>query len=84
MFDLRRTLPKYLITFLHENVVLGIGITDQSDYSIYYLLVRHFIRTLREKKNPKMEYLLKTKKPRLIADFSLGHIFGWGGIQEPS
>ena len=26
-----------------------------------------------------MEYLLKTKKPRLIADFSLDHIGGWGG-----
>ena len=33
-FDLRRTLPKYLRTFLHGNAVLTIGLTDQSDYSI--------------------------------------------------
>ena len=31
--DLRQTLPKYIITFFHENAVLMIGITDQSDYS---------------------------------------------------
>ena len=26
-----------------------------------------------------MEYLPKIKKPRLRADFSLGHTGGWGG-----
>ena len=47
MFDLRRTLPlKYLRTFLHENAVLTIGLTDQSDYSICHFMVRLFIRTL--------------------------------------
>ena len=34
MFDLPQTLPKYLGTFLHENAVMTIGLTDQSDYSI--------------------------------------------------
>ena len=41
-FDLRRTLPKYIRTFLHENAVLTIGITDQSDYSICYLIGQTF------------------------------------------
>ena len=45
-FDLRWTLPKYLRTFLHKNAVLMIGLTDQSDYSIFHLLVRIFIRTV--------------------------------------
>ena len=26
-----------------------------------------------------MENLLKTKKPRLVADFTLDHTGGWGG-----
>ena len=26
-----------------------------------------------------MENLPKTKKPRLVADFTLGHTGGWGG-----
>ena len=42
-FDLRQTLPKYIITFWHKNAVLTIGLMDQSDYSIYHLLVRIFI-----------------------------------------
>ena len=46
MFDLRQTLPKYLRTFLHENAVLMIGPTDQSDYNICHLLVRFFIHTV--------------------------------------
>ena len=36
-FDLCRTLPKYLRTFLHENALLTIGLTDQSVYSICLL-----------------------------------------------
>ena len=46
MFDLRRILPKYLRTFLHENAALTIGITDQSDYSICYFMVRLLIHTV--------------------------------------
>ena len=42
MFDLCRTLPKYLRTFLHKNEVLMIGLTDQSDYSICLLNVQTF------------------------------------------
>ena len=34
MFELRRTLPKYLRKNLHENAVQTIGLTDQSYYSI--------------------------------------------------
>ena len=45
-FNLHWTLPKYLRTFLHGNVVLTIGLTDQSDYSIRHFMVRIFIRTL--------------------------------------
>ena len=45
-FDLLQTLPKYLRTFLNENAVLMIGLTDQSDYSIYHFMVRLFIRTV--------------------------------------
>ena len=30
-------------------------------------------------KNPKMENLPKTKKPRLVADFTLYHPCVWGG-----
>ena len=48
MFDLRQTLPKYLGTFLHENSVLIIGLTDQSGYSVCHLLVRLFINTVPE------------------------------------
>ena len=33
-FDLCRTLPKYLRTFLHEYALLKIGLTDKSGYSI--------------------------------------------------
>ena len=32
-----------------------------------------------DKKNPKMENLRKTKKPRLVADFTQDHTGGWGG-----
>ena len=46
MFDLRRTLPKYLRTFLHENAVLVIGLTDQPDYSICHFMVIIFIHTV--------------------------------------
>ena len=42
MFDLRRTLPKYLRTSLHENSVLAIGLTNQSDYSICLLIGQTF------------------------------------------
>ena len=45
-FDLRQTLPKYFRTFLHKNSFLTIGLTDQSDYSIFHLLVRLFIHTV--------------------------------------
>ena len=41
-FDLRRTLPKYLRTFLHENAVLTIGLTDQLGYSICLLYGQSF------------------------------------------
>ena len=41
-FDLRQTLPKYLRTFLHENVVLTISLTDQSGYSICLLYGQTF------------------------------------------
>ena len=41
-------LTKYLRTFLHKNSVLTIGITDQSDYSICYVMVRLFIHTVNE------------------------------------
>ena len=41
-FDIRRTLPKYLRTFLHENAVLMIGLTDQSGYSICLLYGQTF------------------------------------------
>ena len=33
-------------------------------------------------KNPKMEYLPKTKNPRLIAHFSLDHTGAWGGAYQ--
>ena len=45
-FDLRRTLAKYLRTFLHVNIALIIGLTDQSDYSICHFMVRLFIHTV--------------------------------------
>ena len=45
-FDLCWTLPKYLRTFLHENVVLMIGLTDKSDYSICHFMVKLFICTV--------------------------------------
>ena len=41
-FVLLRTLPKYLTTFLHENAVLTIGLTDQSGYSICLLYGQTF------------------------------------------
>ena len=41
-FFLRRTLPKYPRMFLHENAVLTIGLTDQSDYSICILIGQNF------------------------------------------
>ena len=41
-FDLCRTLPKYLRTFLHKNALLTIGITDQSGYSICLTYVQRF------------------------------------------
>ena len=41
-FDLRRTLPKYIRTFLHKNAVLTIGLTDQSGYSICLLYGKTF------------------------------------------
>ena len=41
-FDLRRDLPKYIRTFLHENEVLMIGLTDQSGYSIFLLYGQTF------------------------------------------
>ena len=46
MFDLRRTLTKYIRAFFHEKAVLTIGQTDQSDYSICYFMVRLFIHTV--------------------------------------
>ena len=50
MFYLRRTLPNYLRTFLHENTVLAIGLTDQSDYSML-LIGQTFHPHSRAKKN---------------------------------
>ena len=47
-FDLRRTLPKYLRNFLHENAVLTIGLTDQLGYSICLLSGQTFIHTVHE------------------------------------
>ena len=41
-FDFCRTLLKYLRTFLHENAVLTIGLTDQSGYSICLLYGQSF------------------------------------------
>ena len=41
-FDLRRTLPKYLRTFLHKKAVLTIGLTDKSGYSICLLNGQNF------------------------------------------
>ena len=32
--------------------------------------------------NPKMEYLPKTKNPRLIAYFTLDNTTGWGGVSN--
>ena len=29
-----------------------------------------------------MEHLPQTKKPRLVADFSLDHTVGWGGAYQ--
>ena len=46
MFDLNRTLLKYLRTFLQKNAVLMIGLTDQSDYSICHFMVIIFIHTV--------------------------------------
>ena len=37
--------------------------------------MEHLLKT----KNQKMENLPKTKKPRLVADFTLDHTGGWGG-----
>ena len=37
LYDVRRTWQKYLRIVLHENAVLTIGLTDQSDYSICLL-----------------------------------------------
>ena len=48
-FDLRWTLLKYLRTFFHGNVVLMIGLTDQSDHSIFHFMVRFFICTVHKK-----------------------------------
>ena len=48
-FDLRQNLPKYIRTFLHENVVLMIGLEYQSDYSICHFMVTIFIHTVRQK-----------------------------------
>ena len=45
-FYLRRTLPNSLGTFLHENAVFTICLTDQSDYSIFHFMVRLFILTV--------------------------------------
>ena len=33
-------------------------------------------------KNPKMENLPRTKKSRLVADFTLDHTGGWGGVSS--
>ena len=41
-FDLCQTLPNYLRTFLHENALLTIGLTDQSGYSIYLVYGQSF------------------------------------------
>ena len=45
-FDLRRTSQKHLRTFLHENAVMMIVLTDQSYYSICHFMVRRFILTV--------------------------------------
>ena len=45
-FDLRRTLTKYLRTFLHENAFLVIGLTEHSDYSLCHFMVGIFNRTV--------------------------------------
>ena len=36
-------------------------------------------KTFLRQKSKKMERLFKTKKPRLVADFTLDHTGGWGG-----
>ena len=46
MFDLCWTLPKYHRTFLHENAVLMVGLTEKSYYSICHFLVRLYILTV--------------------------------------
>ena len=46
MFELCRTLPKYLRTFLHKHAALTIGLTDQSDYSLCHFMIRLFICTV--------------------------------------
>ena len=46
MFDLRQTLSKYHGTFLHENAVQMIVLTDQSYYSICHFMVTIFIFTV--------------------------------------
>ena len=39
-FEFHQTLLKYLRTFLYENAVMMVGLTDQSDYSICHFVVR--------------------------------------------
>ena len=45
-FYVRRTLPKYLRTFLQKHLVLMMVITDQSYYSLCHLLAKTFILTV--------------------------------------
>ena len=45
-----------------------------------FCLRQFFLRQkIPKTKNPKIEYLPRTKKPRLVTDFTLVNTGGWGG-----
>ena len=46
LYGVRRTWQKYLWNFLHKNLFLMVGLTDQPDYSICHLMVTVFISTV--------------------------------------
>ena len=61
MLDLRRILPKYFRKNLHENAVLTVGLTDKSDYSIYYFMVILFIYTVYTRRHGLSIYMLRQR-----------------------
>ena len=60
MFDFLQNLPKHLRTFWHENSVLMIGITDQSNYSKSHFIITLFIRAVNVNYNDYQYHQRKT------------------------